>query len=272
MDAPARDDDTLLPLSALQHLVYCERQCALIHLEGVWAENRFTVEGNRLHRRVHDRPQAESRGGVRIARHVRLRSLRLGLSGVADVVEFHPIADTPLPGVRPTMPDLTTGLPTGLLPRADGAPNLPTTTLDTGAALPSVPGRWRPFPVEYKRGRPKRGRCDEIQLCAQALCLEEMLGTAVPAGALFYGRTRRRLDVPFDPALRQATEEAAAALHRLFDSRATPPADRGPKCRNCSLKDVCLPKVAGCGRSAAAFLDRAIAHALTDAPEAEASP
>ena len=235
------DEDNLLPLSALQHLAYCERQCALIHLEGLWAENRLTVEGSRLHRRVHDRPEVECRAGIRIARHVRLRSLRLALSGIADVVEFHPITE----GTKPDEPD-------------------------AGAALPGVPGRWRPFPVEYKRGRPKRGRCDEIQLCAQTLCLEEMLGAAVPAGALFYGRTRRRLDVSFDPALRRATEEAAAALHRLFDSRATPPAVHGPKCRNCSLKDVCLPKAPG-RPSAAAFLDRAIAHALAEGPDERAS-
>jgi len=243
MDAPAQDDDNLLPLSAVQHLVYCERQCALIHLEGVWAENRFTVEGNRLHRRVHDRPEVECRAGVRVARHVRLRSLRLGLSGIADVVEFHPVAE-----------------------------HTDHDEPDAGAVLPGVAGCWRPFPVEYKRGRPKRNRCDEVQLCAQALCLEEMLGAAVPAGALFYGRTRRRKDVPFDASLRRTTEDATDRLRRLFDSRTTPPAEVGPKCRNCSLKEVCLPKVAGCGRSAAAFLNRAIARALTDAPDAEASP
>jgi len=243
MDAPAQDDDNLLPLSAVQHLVYCERQCALIHLEGVWAENRFTVEGNRLHRRVHDRPEVECRAGVRVARHVRLRSLRLGLSGIADVVEFHPVAE-----------------------------HTDHDEPDAGAVLPGVAGCWRPFPVEYKRGRPKRNRCDEVQLCAQALCLEEMLGAAVPAGALFYGRTRRRKDVPFDASLRRTTEDATDRLRRLFDSRTTPPAEVGPKCRNCSLKEVCLPKVAGRGRSAAAFLNRAIARALTDAPDAEASP
>jgi len=243
MDGPAHDDDNLLPLSALQHLVYCERQCALIHLEGVWAENRLTVEGGRMHRRVHDRPEVEYRAGVRIARHVRLRSLRLGLSGIADVVEFHPVGE-------------------------NAVPHEP----DAGAVLPAVPGRWRPFPVEYKRGRPKRNRCDEVQLCAQALCLEEMLGAAVPAGALFYGRTRRRKDVPLDPPLRRAIEEAATSLRRLFDSRMTPPAEVGPKCRNCSLKDVCLPKVAGSGRSAVAFLDRAIARALADGPNDRAAP
>jgi len=243
MDAPPHDDDNLLPLSALQHLVYCERQCALIHLEGVWAENRLTVEGGRLHRRVHDRPEVECPAGLRLARQVRLRSLRLGLSGIADVVEFHPVGE-------------------------NAVPHEP----DAGTVLPGVAGRWRPFPVEYKRGRPKRNRCDEVQLCAQALCLEEMLGTAVLAGALFYGRTRRRKDVSFDSSLRRTTEDAADRLHRLFDARTTPPAEVGPKCRNCSLKDACLPKVAGCGPSAAAFLDRAIARALTDAPDAEASP
>jgi len=257
------NDDNLLPLSAVQHLVFCERQCALIHLEGVWAENRLTVEGGRLHRRVHDRPEVECRAGVRIARHVRLRSLRLGLSGIADVVEFHPLVDA----AAPADPDAPAAARGGL----DDGDAMTSSALDAGAVLPGVPGRWRPFPVEYKRGRPKRNRCDEVQLCAQALCLEEMLGAAVPAGALFYGRTRRRKDVAFDASLRRTTEDTADRLHRLFDARITPPAEVGPKCRNCSLKDACLPKVAGCGPSAAAFLDRAIARALTNGPEAEAS-
>ena len=261
MDAPARDDDTLLPLSALQHFAYCERQCALIHLEGLWADNRLTVEGNRLHRRVHDRPEFECRAGIRVARSVRLRSVRLGLSGVADLVEFHPIDATPDPATHVGNPVAPQHHPCN-----KAAPR------DAGAVLPGVPGRWRPFPVEYKRGRPKRGRCDEVQLCAQAMCLEEMLGAAVPAGALFYGRTRRRLDVTFDPGLRRATDEAAEAVRRLVESRITPPAEAGPKCRNCSMKDLCLPKVAGRGRSAAAFFDRAIARALAEVPHNETGP
>ena len=230
------DEDDLLPLSALAHLLFCQRRCALIHVEGLWAENRFTALGEQFHERAHRAGAGESRGPMRIARAVRLRSLRLGLSGMADVVEFHRLEETAsscevaAPGPK------------------------------QGIALPEAPGLWQPFPVEYKRGRPKRNSCDEVQLCAQALCLEEMLGAAVPAGALFYGATRRRLDVTFDPALRRETEEAAARLHQLFESRITPRAAREPKCDHCSLVDQCLPKVTAPGRSVAAWWDQALAR------------
>jgi CRISPR-associated exonuclease Cas4 len=189
-------EDRLLPLSALQHIMYCERQCALIHLEQVWSENRLTVEGRHLHERV-DARGGESRGEVRTEFGVFVRSLRLGVSGIADAVEFH---------------------------HEDG-------------------GLWRPFPVEYKRGRPKKGHSDEVQLCAQAMCLEEMLDLDVPEGALFYGKTRRRAEVCFDASLKALTQDAAGRLHELVDSETTPPADFGPKCRNCSLKDACMPRL-----------------------------
>ena len=187
-------EDDLLPLSALQHLLYCERQCALIHIEQVWSENRFTAEGRRAHDHVHSAGH-ETRGDVRVARDLSLRSLRLGLIGKADVVEFH------------------------------------------GAT---------PYPVEHKRGHSKTNRCDEVQVCAQALCLEEMLGKPVPEGALFYGEPRRRTLVTFDPALRAETEAAAARLHRLLESGRTPSAvyDKA-KCERCSLLDSCKPKAAG---------------------------
>jgi CRISPR-associated exonuclease Cas4 len=224
-------EDDLLPLSALQHLLYCERQAALIHLEQIWEENPFTVEGKHLHERVDD-GKGESRGDVRIARGLPLRSLRLGLSGKADAVELH-------------------RLPAG----------------QAGAVLPGVPGTWLPFPVEYKRGRPKQHRADHVQLCAQALCLEEMLGTPVPAGALFYGETRRRLDVAFDAVLRGETEEAAARMHRLFASRITPAPVREPKCDQCSLLEICLP--AAPAASARRYLERQLRQATQpedDAP------
>jgi CRISPR-associated exonuclease Cas4 len=201
------DEDDLLPISALQHLAFCERQWALIHLEGLWSENVLTVEGRQLHRRVHE-VEPERRGEVRIARGVRLRSLSLGLVGQADVVEFH------------RLPADTQG----------------------GASLVGEPDGWRPFPVEYKRGRPKRGDCDLVQLCAQALCLEEMLQAEVPAGALFYGRTRRRQDVRFDALLRGATRVLAARLHELNGAGNTPPASFGHHCKRCSLMDRCLPR------------------------------
>jgi CRISPR-associated exonuclease Cas4 len=222
-------EDDLLPLSALQHLLFCERQAALIHLERMWAENRLTVEGRQLHERVDSAP-GESRGDVRLARALPLRSLRLGLTGKADLVEIH-------------------RLPAG----------------EPGAALPGVPGAWRPFPVEYKRGRPKPHHADEVQLCAQALCLEEMLETPVPAGALFYGQTRRRHDVSFGDSLRRETEEAAVRLHRLIGSGITPPPIREPKCDQCSLIDLCLPEAPA--HSARRFLDLRLRQAIDEREE-----
>jgi CRISPR-associated exonuclease Cas4 len=231
-------EDDLLPLSALQHLRFCERQCALIHLEGLWAENRLTVEGSHLHRKVHEGPD-DSRRDVRTTRGMPLRSLRLGLVGQADAVEFHRRAevDAGPPGVR----------------------------------LEGTAGEWVPFPVEYKRGRPKRDRSDELQLCAQALCLEEMLGVPVARGALFYGETRRRRDVEFDAGLRSETEDTAARLHRLIESGVTPRAAREPKCESCSLLHLCLPEALDPGRSATRYLARALA-ALEPTPSQGSPP
>jgi CRISPR-associated exonuclease Cas4 len=185
----------LIPISALQHFFVCPRQCALIHLEAVWIENERTAEGRVAHERV-DRGGAETRAGVRRAYGVPLRSLRLGLAGRADAVEFHAV-----PG---------------------GAPE-------------------RPFPIEHKRGRPKLGDEDRVQLCAQALCLEEMLGVPVPSGALFYGQSRRRTDVVFDDALRRRTEAVAAEVRGLFDAGATPPPPAVAPCKSCSLITACRP-------------------------------
>lgn len=183
-------------LSALQHIVFCERQCALIHIEQLWTENLFTAEGKIMHEKA-DSNQYESRRNVRIDYSVPMRSLRLGLIGKADVVEFHRMED----------------------------------------------GSWMPFPVEYKRGKPKMDDCDRVQLCAQAICLEEMLTVEIPRGALFYGRTRRREEVVFDEDLRLETENAAKKVHDLIESGVTPKPEYGKKCKKCSLFDLCLPNV-----------------------------
>jgi CRISPR-associated exonuclease Cas4 len=186
---PAGSDlDDALAISGLQHLAFCPRQWALIHLERAWAENRLTAEGRILHERT-DLPGQQRRYDVRTVRGMQLEHRRLRLTGRADVVEFRPA----------------------------------------------------PFPVEYKRGKRKPNDCDLVQLCAQALCLEEMLRQSVPAGAIFYGEPRRRLDVAFTPELRQRTEQLALEMHRLYTARITPPAQPGPHCRNCSLVNVCLP-------------------------------
>lgn len=185
-------EDELTPISALLHMLYCPRRCALIHIERQWSENRFTAEGRILHERT-DAGGRERRAGVTIERSVLLRSLRLGVSGIADVVEIH----------------------------EDN----------------------RPFPIEYKRGRPEAHRADEVQLCAQAMCLEEMLDRPVPEGALFYGRSRRRKAVMFDAELRALTERVAADTRNLIAAGDTPPpAFEARKCNSCSLKEVCQPQ------------------------------
>ncbi len=202
-------EDDLLPLSALQHLAYCPRQCALIHVEQAWAENRFTAEGRVMHEKAHDADAVECREGVRIERGMSLRCLRLGLIGKADVVEFH--------------------------------------------RLPDGKG-WVIFPVEYKRGKPKEDDCDKVQLCAQALCLEEMRGDVIPCGAIYYGKIRRRLDVAFDDSLRREVEAAAKRLHALIRSGETPLPVYSEKCEACSLAGLCLPKTLGESGDVASYM------------------
>lgn len=198
-------EEELLPISALQHLAYCPRQFALIHLEQVWDDNRYTAEGNLLHARANT-GKGETRGDLITARSLRLHSFALGVSGIADVVEFHK--------------------------REKG-----------GCSLSGREGGWQPYPVEYKRGRPKKGDCDQVQLCVQALCLEEMLNISVPEGSLFYGKTRRRKSVVLDQGLRARTRRLAEDLHRLWREGRTPRAEYGAKCDNCSLRARCLPEI-----------------------------
>ncbi len=225
------NEDDLLPLSALQHLVFCERQAALIHIEQVWQDNPFTVEGKALHEKVEE-GGGESRGDLRIARDLPLTSLELGLVGKSDVVELHRARDDDPAAV----------------------------------AVPDLPGRWRVYPVEYKRGKPKPHQADEVQLCAQALCLEERLGGQIPEGALFYHQTRRRQVVPLDAALRQATCAAAERLHALFAAGRTPAPVYEAKCHGCSLFEICQPEAPR--RSAAAYLESQRRSAASE----EASP
>lgn len=210
-------EDDLLPISGLEHLLYCERQCALIHLEGVWLDNHLTVEGTHLHNRVNNE-ERELRDGVLIVRSLHMRSLRLGITGIADVVEFHNPGGEPLPR----------GIPRG----------------------------WLPLPVEYKRGRPKKNRCEEVQLCAQALCLEEMLELHIPQGAIFHGKRRRRMVVPFDDELRKLTKETILRFHRLMEVGVTPPAANDERCPACSLKEYCLPQATDGKNTVGRYLSR----------------
>lgn len=184
-------EDALIPLSALQHYLFCPRQSALIHVEGLWAEDARTAEGRILHERA-DAGRHETRPGVRVARGLQIRSLGLGVSGRADVVELR------------------------------GEPP-------------------KPFPVEYKRGKPKSHRADEVQLCAQAVCLEEMFGVPVPDGALFYGETRRRQPVSFDAELRALTARVAAEARENILAGRTPAPVFTPACRRCSMNGLCQP-------------------------------
>lgn len=243
-----------LPISALQHLLFCERQCALIHIEGLWAENRRTVEGRHLHKTAHDGPD-ETRAGVRIVRGLALRSERLGLVGVADIVEF-PLAS---PSDDSTKLDGTAG---GIVEFPIG-PTAGSAKADSRAdEHPRAP-----VPVEYKRGRTKSDDCDRVQLCAQALCLEEMLGVAVPEGALFYGRTRRRERVPLDAELRATTLRAIDRLREMIASGRTPIAKREKKCDQCSLLNLCLPDASARVRGASSYFERMLSSISTrDAP------
>ncbi len=224
------EDDDLLPISALQHYLFCPRQCALIHLEQVWAENHLTMEGLLLHARA-DSPTHETRPrddgvSVRVERALPIRSLELGLIGKADIVEFHHAGPSQPSGV-------------------------------STAAL-------RIVPVEYKRGKPKANDCDRVQLCAQAMCLEEMCATEVTAGALFYGTRRRRTDVVFDDDLRRRTTQTIDALRGMIQKRVTPAAVRTKACDKCSLIDLCLPDATDGQRSVSRFMSRQLASHLQD--------
>ena len=201
-----RDED-LIPLSALQHLAFCERQCALIHLEREWEENRLTAEGRTLHERV-DEGYREFRRGLRQFSGVHVRSLRLGLHGQLDVVEAVKIADEP----------------------------------DNSGFL-QLKGLWELHPVEFKRGKPKVHDADRIQVCAQALCLEDMTGAAIRFGSLFYGEIRRREQIEFDANLRTKTETLATRLREIIERQILPQPVHKRHCKACSLLDVCQPRI-----------------------------
>jgi len=212
-------EDELLPVSALQHLLFCERRAALICLERLWQDNTATVEGSIMHERTHQ-DGTESRPDIRIARGLWLRSLKYGLYGMADVIEFH----------RAT-------------PGSPGSVNLPGDT-----------GSWIPYPVEYKRGRLRGEASFEVQVCAQAMCLEEMLGITVQVGALYYGKSRKRKEILFDATLRSSVESASLRLHQIIASSLTPQVSSTKKCRFCSMNEICLPGLSRKGRKVAQYL------------------
>ena len=203
MTKPEYTQDDLLPLSGIQHFLFCRRQWALIHIEQQWKENALTAEGRIMHKRVDDPFFTETRKGVITARSVPVASYRLGLSGICDVVEF--------------------------------------TSSPDGIQLPGRDGYFLVAPIEYKRGKEKRDHSDETQLCAQAMCLEEMLSTSIPRGYLYYGETRHRVEIEFTAELRTLVKDMADEMHNYFSRGYTPRVKTSKACRSCSLADVCLP-------------------------------
>ena len=197
-------EENFLPLSGLQHFLFCRRQWALIHIEQQWAENIRTAEGRVMHERAH-REETEKRGNKLTVRALRIRSAQLGLSGQCDVVEF--IAS------------------------------------EEGTPLPGREGQFTPYPIEYKRGKSKLTDEDRAQLCAQAMCLEEMLACSVSEGALFYGENRRREVVCFTDELRKTVADATAEMHAMHKRGYTPKVKTGTFCKSCSLSEICLPKL-----------------------------
>ena len=204
---PEYTPDELLPLSGIQHFLFCRRQWALIHVERQWQENALTAEGRIIHTRVDDPFFTETRKGVITARSVPIASYRLGLSGVCDVVEF--------------------------------------TASPDGVRLPGRDGLYLAAPVEYKRGKEKQNHSDEAQLCAQAMCLEEMLSVSIPYGYLYYGETRHRVGIELTAELRMLVKEMSDEMHNYFSRGYTPKVKPFKGCRSCSLADVCLPVLQG---------------------------
>ena len=198
------ENDYLL-LSGIQHFVFCRRQWALIHIEQKWQDNLRTVEGNMLHEKAHGELLYEKRGDLLIIRGLPVSSSQLGLSGACDVVEFH--------------------------------------SAEQGITLSGRTGHYLPVPVEYKRGEPKTDLSDMMQLCAQGICLEEMLACDIPKGYLYYGETRHRIEVELDAELRREVSSATGEMHEMYRRRLTPKVKTGNFCRACSLRDLCLPKL-----------------------------
>lgn len=198
-------EEEYLLLSGLQHFTFCRRQWALIHIENLWAENYRTIDGQLMHDRAHDTSFKESRGDLIITRGVSLFSPTLGVSGQCDVLEYK---------------------------RGEG-----------GIPMKGKDGLWQPYPVEYKRGTPREDSADALQLCGQAMCLEEMLCCEISRGALYYGEIRRRVEVEFTESLRSSVREALEEMHDLYRRAHTPKVKPTKSCNACSLKELCLPKL-----------------------------
>lgn len=210
------DEDEYLMLSGIQHFAYCRRQWALIHIEQQWEENERTIDGQLFHRRAHDADLTERRGNLIITRGLYIKSSVLGLSGICDVVEFR--------------------------------------KSEQGISLSDFEGLWLPYPVEYKKGEPKENNADELQLCAQAMCLEEMLLCNIPSGSLFYGKNRRRMCVNFTEEMRSQVKNITDEMHDLWRKGYTPRVKTSKGCNACSLKAICVPRLAR-AKSVASYIE-----------------
>lgn len=215
----AYKEEEYLQLSGLQHFAFCRRQWALIHIENQWAENFRTIDGAIAHQNAHDPGFEESRGDRWITRGVSVHSSQLGVSGQCDVLEYH--------------------------------------RGDTGIPIRGKDGLWQPYPVEYKRGRPREDTGDALQLCGQAMCLETMLCCDIPEGALYYGEIRRRVCITFTEELRKEVKDLLAQMHELYQRGYTPRVKPTKSCNACSLKELCLPKLLK-NRSVSAYLKDAM--------------
>lgn len=215
------NEEDLLLLSGIQHIDFCERQWALIHIEKQWQENILTIEGQHLHEKADNPDIVEKRKDLIIARAVPLASYELGLYGVADVIEFTKTGE-----------------------------------FDNAVKIPKRAGMWKPKIIEYKRGKPKNIDCDKVQVTAQSLCLEEMYGILIQDAEIYYGQIKHREKFVLDENLRNHTKNLAHKMHKLYESGITPKAEYKSYCKSCSLMELCMPKILN--KQATNYLKRAI--------------
>lgn len=202
------NEEDFLMLSGIQHFSFCRRQWALIHIEQVWEDNVHTVAGNLMHKKAHDGFSSEKRKDVLISRGMPILSRELGITGVCDIVEFHRLSEN---------------------------------ESGEGIFLKKHKGTFKVYPVEYKKGKPKKTEEDILQLVAQMMCLEEMFCTTIERGALFYGGTRHREEIAGTGEMKNKVKNMCKEMHQLFDRKHTPVVKQSAKCRGCSLKELCLP-------------------------------
>lgn len=214
-------DESFIPISALQHFIYCPRRVALVHNERIWSDNRFTAEGNLIHEKAHS-GVCEKSSNTRIVRNADIKSNTYGLIGKADVIELKRSVE-----------------PSGCT-----------------FSIPGVEGFWRPYIVEFKRGSAKQTLAYEVQVCAQVLCLEEMWNISIPESYLYYYERRHRTNIYIDSELRRLTVNSIIELRKIILSGILPKAELGKKCIICSLRDSCMPKISGMKDVSRQYVDR----------------